>query len=870
MKRKLASLALVAAAVLAMSAPVHAQTSVPMEAVENGRLWFVELVGAPSIEGRATATVQAEQAAFRAAAAKAGLQYTERRSYSSLFNGMAIAINPNDRVKFMRVAGVKALHPVQVVNAPTPEVSAGSVADLATAITMTGANIAQNVRGLTGRGVKVGVIDTGIDIDHPAFGGGGVPGGTTFPTARVAYGYDFVGDAYDAGGTTAAQLTPVPDSNPDDCAGHGTHVAGIVGANGGGIKGVAPGVTFGAYRVFGCAGSTSDDIILAALERAHADGMQVINQSLGSSRQWPQAPTAQASSRLVAKGIVMVASIGNSGPGGSSPDALFAAGAPGVGKDVIGVASFDNLSSTQLAFTVTPAGELIAYNRASGSPPSPLSGSLPLARTGTATSTTDACAALPAGSLTGKAALVRRGGCTFNAKTVNAQNAGAAAIIIYNNAAGELNATVAGTTSPTIPAISVTAANGVLLDGKIAAGAATLTWTTQTVTTPIATGGLISGFSSFGLAADLTFKPDIGAPGGSIFSSYPLELGGAATLSGTSMSSPHVAGAAALILEAAPTSPANLMGAVMQNRGQPKLWSSNPALGLLDYSFRQGGGMLDIINVLDANAFVTPSDLSLGESEGGPYPTTITVDNRSGVLTRWTITHEPTVAAGPNTQSGASYALTGTFDAPATVVFDRTEIITPSRGIATFVVSITPNAALPDRSIYGGYIKITSEFGQVMRVPYAGFKGDYQSTVVLTPTANGFPWLAQIGGGSYNNRPSGATFTMVGDDAPNFLLHLDHQSRRLYLEVRDATTGRVMGKISDEDYLIRNATPGGAFVYSWDGVTFTGSPSNPRNVRAVPNGQYVVTVWVLKALGTDFVPAHWESWTSPVITIARP
>ena len=104
---------------------------------------------------------------------------------------------------------------------------------------MTGAEVAQDTLGLTGAGVKVGIIDTGIDIDHPAFGGGGAPGATPFPSARIVAGYDFVGDDYNASGS--GKPVPLPDANPDDCAGHGTHVAGIVGANGGGIKGVAPG-----------------------------------------------------------------------------------------------------------------------------------------------------------------------------------------------------------------------------------------------------------------------------------------------------------------------------------------------------------------------------------------------------------------------------------------------------------------------------------------------------------------------------------------------------------------------------------------------------------------------------------------------------
>jgi subtilisin family serine protease len=99
----------------------------------------------------------------------------------------------------------------------------------------------------------------------------------------VAYGYDFVGDAF------TGENTPVPDDDPDDCHGHGTHVAGIVGASGG-IVGVAPDVTFGAYRVFGCTGYTWADIMIAAMEMALADGMDILNMSIGAAFTWPQYP----------------------------------------------------------------------------------------------------------------------------------------------------------------------------------------------------------------------------------------------------------------------------------------------------------------------------------------------------------------------------------------------------------------------------------------------------------------------------------------------------------------------------------------------------------------------------------------------------
>jgi minor extracellular serine protease Vpr len=843
-----------------------AQMQVPASAAEGGRLWFVELAGAPVADGRARSAVQSEKSAFRQAARAAGVSFKERRAYDVLFNGFAVEVDPANRLKLMRLKGVKAMYPVEIIQRPASAPQSDITPDLAAALTLTGADIAQNQLGLSGQGIKVGVVDTGIDIDHPAFGGSGTAGTTAFPSARVAYGYDLVGDNYNAGGTPEQQI-PVPDPNPDDCGGHGTHVAGIVGGDGGGIKGVAPKVTFGAYRVFGCAGSSSSDVIVEALERAYADGMQIINQSLGAARQWPQYPTAQASSRLVNKGVVMVASIGNNGPLGSSPDGLWAAGAPGVGKNVIGAASFDN---AQRSFTVS--GAAYGYNPATGSPLPPTSGSLEMGKTGTPTTVDDACVALAPGSLTGKAALVRRGTCSFFIKATNAQAAGAAAVVLYNNAAGALNASVAGTPAITVPVVGITAAQGAALDAAIAAGTTTLNWANQYVSYPFGTGGLISGFSSFGMAVDLTIKPQLGAPGGGILSSYPLELGAQAVLSGTSMSAPHIAGGAALLLEAKPGTRASKVMGMLQNTADPKAWSGNPALGLLDHSFRQGAGMLDIVGSVTATASVSPSQMSTGESASGSYIETLTVRNLSLSPAVYTVGHTSGIAAGPNNVgSGASFAPTGYFDAPATVSLSKTTLNIPALGSASVDVTVTANASLPDRSQYGGWITFTPQgAGTKMSVPYAGFKGDYQTTQVLVPTANGFPWLATLAAGTYTNQPGGATYTMADGNIPYFLMHLDHHSERIKLEAFNAASGASVGKVSDDEYVGRNSTPTGFFAFLWDGVTFRGPTSNPIGVKEVPNGQYTVKVSVLKALGDENNPAHWETWTSPVITVARP
>ena len=187
MRKNTARLRLVSwAAALALAAPVlQAQVSVEAAAAEGGRLWFVELAGKPVADGNSKSAVQAEKAAFRQAAAAAGVRYTERRAFDTLFNGFSVEVSPGDRLKLSSVTGVKAMYPVEVIQAPSPErLGGGAAADLATAIAMTGANIAQTTLGLTGAGVKVAVMDTGIDIDHPDFGGTGVNGTTPFPSTR--------------------------------------------------------------------------------------------------------------------------------------------------------------------------------------------------------------------------------------------------------------------------------------------------------------------------------------------------------------------------------------------------------------------------------------------------------------------------------------------------------------------------------------------------------------------------------------------------------------------------------------------------------------------------------------------------------------
>jgi len=258
--------------------------TLPKNAKTVAGRWIVQVSGASTAEGGTASAAKASQDKVLNEAGTEGLNLRRTASFTSAYNGMSVTASGADADQLRDVPGVIGVWPALQVPTPDPA-TRSSDKGLTSALAMTGADVAYSELGYTGQGIKVGVIDTGIDIDHPDLGGTGKPGRTRFPSSRVKWGYDFVGDAYDSSGYTDAKLTPKPDSNPDDCNGHGTHVAGIIGANGnfatGGVRGVAPKVTFGAYRVFGCDGSTSTDIVLAAMDRAIADHMDVVNMSLG-------------------------------------------------------------------------------------------------------------------------------------------------------------------------------------------------------------------------------------------------------------------------------------------------------------------------------------------------------------------------------------------------------------------------------------------------------------------------------------------------------------------------------------------------------------------------------------------------------------
>ncbi|MGO1683233.1 MAG: S8 family serine peptidase, partial [Corynebacterium variabile] len=781
-----------------------AETAIP------GR-WLVEVSGDPVLRGgSASANARAQDKVHeRAEAAEIPMEVSE--NFVAGWNGMSVSMQDTDVAKLRAVPGVTAVYPVLEVEQPEPSDAAP---EDVYGNAMTGVDQVQQVDGLTGEGVTVAVIDSGIDYNHPDLGGSGTNDQTAdFPGDRVIGGYDFVGDDYDS--QTGVPVSP--DEYPDDCGGHGSHVAGIIGAEGdpdaGGVLGVAPGVDLLSYRVFGCEGSSSTEVILEAMEQAMDDGADVVNMSLGASFvTWQDYPTAQMSDVMTDNGVTMVISAGNEGTAGT-----FSGGAPGVAGDAITVASVDN--TDRRAPYATAAGEEIAYGPATGSTAAvPTSGELALVSAGApGTEAAQGCdsSVVPPATGAGQALLIERGTCSFHLKALAGQEAGYDAVILYNNAVGVVNPTVEGDPAITVPVVMVGQADGLALQEALAAGDVTWAWQEGGAVFENPTGGLVSDFSSYGLTAELQLKPDLAAPGGSIWSTIPLEQGGHGSKSGTSMAAPHVAGAAALLLESAPDLAPGDVKTTMMNTADPVTWSLMPDLGYLEPVHRQGAGLLDMVGAVHTATRVDEASISLGEGEDGPQTVTLTVSNDSDV--------EQTYAVGIRHGIATSHPTynPGFYDATAIAEPGADSVTVAAHSSTELTVTLGEDFG-EDGFIYGGWVTLSGADDDIV-VPFAGLSGDYQALPVLDDQGMGLPVLGvSDGAGSVLLDPEGGhTYTMQNGDIPYIAYYFGYPVERLEIDAYKINGGGKakpvnpsVGLIDEGDHLGRSAAPE---VYGWDG-----------------------------------------------------
>jgi len=540
--------------------------------------------------------------------------------YQAAYNGIKVRIAHDRAKELATLPGVVAVRPLQLMK---PQNIRG--------VPLIGTPAVWQSLGLHGEGVKIAIIDTGIDYTHANFGGPGTAAAYTAahatqtlpadpslfgPSApRVKGGIDLVGDSYDADPASPTfQPIPHPDPNPLDCNGHGSHVAGTAAGSGvtsagatytgpynaatlaepGNFNvgpGVAPKADLYAVRVFGCEGST--DVTVDAIEWAVEHDMDVINMSLGSPFGSKDDPSAVASTNAAKAGVIVVASAGNEGP------SQYMTGSPATADGAISVAANDPYPNFPGA-TLTFSGTTIPAINANGHPLSGLAGlKIKVITDNPATVSRDeslGCSVDDFGGPNSLAAntiaVVNRGVCARVAKAIFGEQAGAAAVVMVNNATGFPPFEGPITSNPddgtsfnvTIPFLGVRGpASTVSSDGAKLRAAADGTATTvaaASITNPNFTG--FASFTSGGpRGGDSGLKPDVTAPGVSIISTASGTGNAGAAASGTSMASPHVAGVAALTRQAHPTWKVEDIKSAIVNTGSPS--------GVLGYGTSRGG-----------------------------------------------------------------------------------------------------------------------------------------------------------------------------------------------------------------------------------------------------------------------------------------
>ncbi len=872
LKRAQRALALGATLALLLAIPVAAQGDTSLRVSPDGptpniedrtdepqfasELWFVEFESEPSARGGGVSAMAQERNALRQEARDADIEFEERYDFQDLWNGLSVRATASEAAALAELSSASAVYPVELIDAPEPLQEAEP--HLGTALGMTGADVAVSELGFDGEGLSVAIIDTGIDYGHPDLGGDGE--GTSFPTDRVTHGFDYVGDDYDASDPDRDEPSPNPD--PMDINGHGTHVAGISGANPAdedGVQGVAPAVTFGAYKVFGTSGSSSADVIIAAMEDAAADGMDIINMSLGAAFAWGDYPTSKVANQLVADGTVVVASAGNSGETG-----VFSLGAPGNATDAIGVASADNLSMNALVMEAPgldgPDGEDLPYSGMSDAQLPPLDEELDevvwIGR---------GCSSLGdelEGDPEGATALIIRGECTFEEKYNTAVDAGATGVIIYNHLPG-LFAGGGIVPADDVWAAATTNEHGAALRALAESeDEAVVTATERTMSIVNPGGGLVSSFSSYGMTPDLDFRPDILAPGGLIESTYPLASGGYATISGTSMSAPHVAGAVALLLDAQPDLAADEVRGVLQNSAEPVVWSGNPDLGILDNTFRQGAGMLQIDTSITATSSVEPSKIALGEAES--VDTTLTITNAGDEAVTYDLDHVGalgTAGFGDDPWGDWATIFYPQFAGPSTTATFTEDSVTVDGGSSVDVdVTITN----PHQGLYahqaGGYLTVTGDDGSSQVVPFAGLAGELTDIEIWPeerPDAVGLDnalvaqYVEEDGDEVLVPVDPGHVFDR--SDEPVAAVFMGFAAQELHVVARHVDSGHEVPVIEVE-YQRRSESEAEYQPFTWDGREQVG---NTPARRPAPRGEWV---FELRALPVGEDASDEDAW----------
>ncbi|WP_105115049.1 S8 family serine peptidase [Streptococcus suis] len=614
--------------------------------------------------------------------------------------------------------------------------------------------------GYKGEGTVVAIIDSGLDIDHDvlhisdlstakyksekeieaAKEAAGITYGEWF-NDKVVFGYNYV------------DVNTV--LKEEDKRSHGMHVTSIATGNptqpvaGQLMYGVAPEAQVMFMRVFSdLKATTGAALYVKAIEDAVKLGADSINLSLGGANgsvvNMNENVTAaiEAARRAGVSVVIAAGNDGTFGSGHSNPSADYPdyglVGAPSTARDAISVASYNNTTVGSKVINIIGLENNADLNYGKSSFDNPEKSPVPFeigkeyeyvyAGIGQASD-------FDGLDLTGKLALIKRGTITFSEKIANATAAGAVGVVIFNSRPGEANVSMQlDDTAIAIPSVFIPLEFGEAL----AANSYKIAFNNETDIRPNPEAGLLSDFSSWGLSADGELKPDLAAPGGAIYAA--INDNDYANMQGTSMASPHVAGAAVLVkqyLQATyPTkSPQEIEALVKHLLMSTAKAHVNKETTAYTSPRQQGAGIIDTAAAISTGLYLTGEDgygsITLGNVED-TFSFTVTlhnITNEDKTLNYSTQLTTDTVQNGLITL--APRLLAEIPGGKVTVKANSSTTVTINVDASSFAEELT--GLMKNGYYLEGFVRFTdvADGGDIVSIPYVGFRGEFQNLAVL-------------------------------------------------------------------------------------------------------------------------------------------
>lgn len=692
------------------------------------------------------------QSAVRAEIARRGLH--EHGLAETLVNAIFVSAEPEDVEALAAMPGVRyvrEMRPIRMAMTRANDV-----------VRSPGAWNQLGGQNNAGSGVRIAIIDSGIDQTHPAMQDSSLSMPAGFPkcsgdecnytNSKVIAARSFVDRLIYA----YPDDTRPDDNSPRDHSGHGTAAASVAAGTSvnspiGRMSGVAPKAYLGNYKVFGSPGVndiTFDDVIIAALEAALLDGMDVASLSLGGASLWGPDDRGgvcnktnnaacdlqvEAVENAIRRGLTVVASAGNEGDTGLEIPSLNTITSPGIAPNAITVgASVNSHVLYQSVRVPNGPANISRLNGFFGNGPK-LTASLraPLRDVSKLQNDGKACSSLGTGSLAGTIALIAQGDCTFSVKTINAQKAGAIAVVLYRPSTNNIFA-AGGLENTGIPLVMIGKDSGAALQQYLTSNPDAPVILDPAITAIDMPAGEVAIFSSQGPATGTNaIKPELIAVGADLFMATQkydpngelYDPTGFVRADGTSFSAPMVAGAAALVKQRNRNlTPAQIKSALVH--------SANPDIIDYDYDSKpinalqsgMGAGQLDVDKAVRANVAAEPATVSFGIARSFPLSSQVRVANLSNGSVNLRFSVSETVKA-----SGVNVTVSPT---SATVGVGQVATIT-LRVDGTFPAS---------SNWYEGSIVVEGA-ATTLRVPYAYLVGNNTPFNAFPLTSDGFTAL---------------------------------------------------------------------------------------------------------------------------------